>query len=113
MCWMVAPVLIVPMGPAIVARGWAGFRAIGSGCRAGRRWLQVPALLLAAFWVPLKLIAWVPHMPGFGLEMASFVLRAAAACLLFTGGWLALAWAVSPGQPGRPDETGKAVVPPA
>jgi len=49
-------------------------------------------LLLIAVWVPLKLVAWVPHMKTFNGEMTSFVLRAAAAFLLFVSGWLVLAF---------------------
>jgi len=53
-------------------------------------WLEVPILLLCAVWLPLKLMAWVPHVGNFGLQMFSFTLRALAAYLLFVGGTLAL-----------------------
>jgi len=90
--WVVAPVLILPIGPGIATRGWAGFRAIASRCRDWRYWLAAPALVVAALWAPLKLVGWVPHMSSFGAEMTSFVVRAGVAYLLFAAGWLALAW---------------------
>ncbi len=90
--WVVVPVLILPVGPAIVARGWAGFGAVASRCRVWLYWLEAPALLLAAVWAPLKLVGWVPHMHSFGGEMTSFVVRAAVAYLLFAAGWLGLAF---------------------
>jgi hypothetical protein len=82
--WIVAPLLLLPIAPAIVSRG-----------RRRRTWLyclEAPVLLLIAVWVPLKLVAWVPHMKTFNGEMTSFVLRAAAAFLLFVSGWLVLAF---------------------
>jgi hypothetical protein len=93
--WVVAPVLILPIGPAIVSRGWAGFGAVGARCRVWLYWLEAPALLLIALCLPLRLVAWVPHMHSFGGEMTSFVVRAAAAYLLFAGGWLGLAFVTS------------------
>jgi hypothetical protein len=90
--WVVVPVLILPVGPAIVSRGWAGFGAVGARGRRWLYWLVAPALLLAAVWVPLKLVGWVPHMGSFGGEMTSFVVRAAVAYLLFAAGWLGLAF---------------------
>ncbi|HMD71052.1 MAG TPA: hypothetical protein VKF41_06890 [Bryobacteraceae bacterium] len=90
--WIVAPVLILPIGPAIVSRGWAGFGAVASRCRVWLYWLEAPALLLAAVWAPLKLVGWAPHMSSFGGEMTSFVVRAAVAYLLFAAGWLGLAF---------------------
>ncbi len=90
--WVVVPVLLLPTGPRIVSRGWAGFGAVGARCRRWLYWLEAPALLLAAVWVPLKLLGWVPHMISFGGEMASFAVRAALAYLLFAAGWLGLAF---------------------
>jgi hypothetical protein len=90
--WVVAPVLLLPVGPAIVSRGWAGFGAVGARCRRWLYWLEAPALLLIALCLPLKLVAWAPHMSSFGGEMTSFVVRAAVAYLLFAAGWLGLAF---------------------
>lgn len=99
--WFVFPVMILPIGPAILSRGWAGFGAFALRYRPCLYWLEAPALLLAALWAPLRLIAWVPHMSSFGGEMASFAIRAALAYLLFGAGWLALAFVTVGGKPGR------------
>jgi hypothetical protein len=96
--WVVVPVLILPIGPGILSRGWAGFGAIGSRCRVWLYWLEAPVLLLAALWAPLHLVGWVPHMHSFGAEMTSFVVRAAVAYLLFAAGWLTLAFVTVGGK---------------
>jgi hypothetical protein len=74
--------------------------AMLAGAR-GRRWysIEAPLFVLLALWVPLRLLGWVPHAGTFGMEMASFVLRAAAAYLLFVAGGLALAFRTSGGKP--------------
>jgi hypothetical protein len=97
--WAVLPVLLLPVCSAIVARGWTGFRAIGAGTCRWIYWLEVPVLLLCVVWIPRKLLAWVPLTEGFGLEMASFLVRAAVAYLLFCVAWLALAFVTSEGNP--------------
>jgi hypothetical protein len=89
--WVVLPVFLSPLAAAVARLGWSGFRA--GFWRLARRWLywiETPALLLCAFWAPLKLIAWVPHVSGFTTEMASFVARALAAYLLMSAALLAL-----------------------
>ena len=63
------------------------------------RLLAVPALLLCAFRLPLALMAWVPSVGGFWLEMLSFTVRCAAAYLLFVGAWLLLVFLTSSGKP--------------
>ena len=97
--WMVLPVLWLPMVAGIAARGWRGFRALGSRWRKPLYWVEVPVLLLISVWLPLKLLAWVPEAAGFRLQMASFVARAAAAYLFFVAGWLAIAFVTSGGKP--------------
>jgi len=97
--WAVLPVLLLPMCSAIVARGWTGFRAIGAGIGRWIYWLEVPVLLLCVAWIPRKLLAWVPLTEGFGLEMTSFLVRAAIAYLLFCVAWLVLAFVTSTGKP--------------
>jgi hypothetical protein len=97
--WMVLPVLWLPMVAGIAALGWRGFRALGSRWRKPLYWVEAPVLLLMAAWLPLKLLAWVPEIGSFGLQMASFVARAAAAYLLFVAGWLAIAFVTSGGKP--------------
>ena len=96
---MVLPVLWLPMVAGIASLGWRGFRAVGSRWRKPLYWVEAPVLLLMAAWLPLKLLAWVPEMAGFGLQMASFAARAAAAYLLFVAGWLAIAFVTSGGKP--------------
>ena len=61
-------------------------------------WIEVPLLLLTAL-IPLKLLGWVPHVNSFGMETASFVLRAAFAYLLWGAAWLVLAFVTSGGSP--------------
>jgi hypothetical protein len=89
--WALLPVILLPLAAGIAGLGWSGFRS--GFWKLAKRWLywiEVPALLLCAFWVPLKLIGWVPHMSGFRMEMASFVVRAVVAYLLMAGALLVL-----------------------
>ncbi len=97
--WAVLPVLLLPMASAIAGRGWSGFRAIGANARKWLYWIEVPILLLCVFWIPLKLLGWVPHVNGFGMETVSFTLRAVFAYLLFGTAWLVLAFVTSGGKP--------------
>jgi hypothetical protein len=97
--WAIVPVLFLPMIAAVASRGWSGFRSIGALRRRRLYWLQVPILLVCAFWVPFRLLGWVPAVHGFSLEMASFVVRAATAYLLFVGAWLLLVFVTSAGTP--------------
>jgi hypothetical protein len=87
--WVVVPVLLLPIASQ-------GFR------KPERRWLYwlaVPVLLLCALKVPLAIVHWVPPVGGFGMQMASFLLRAAVAYLFFTGSLLLLAFFSSGGSP--------------
>jgi hypothetical protein len=98
--WAVIPVLLLPAVSAIAARGWAGFRSIGSHARRWVYWIEAPVLLLCALWIPLKLVGWVPSVGGFfAMETLSFILRAAVAYLLFAGSWLVLCFITSGGRP--------------
>ena len=86
--WIVLPILLVPL-VRIVATTWRR----PPGLRGGSVWPQrllTPLLLLAALWLPFRILHWRPLMSSFPLEMASFILRAAIAYLLFTAGLLAL-----------------------
>jgi hypothetical protein len=95
--WWILPVVLLPVAAAITNRGWRGFGAIG---RSGwRYWLEVPLLLLCAFWLPFRIFGWVPRTASFGLEMASFVLRIGAAYLLFVAAVLVLELLTSRGRP--------------
>jgi hypothetical protein len=93
--WIVLPLLLVPLFAGAAAHGWRAWL----GYRHPLRWVGTPLFVLAAVWIPMRLLAWVPRMSGFGMEMASFVLRAGAAYLLFVAGWLSLARVTSGGSP--------------
>jgi hypothetical protein len=97
--WFVLPILLLPMAAAVASRGWSGFKSIGAGSRRHFYWVKAPVLLLLALWVPLKLMGWSPHLKSFGMEMTSFVVRAAVAYLLFVFGWLLVAFVTSAGKP--------------
>jgi hypothetical protein len=86
--WVVLPVGLAPAIVGIATRGWRGITDFTWRCR-WMRWIEVPGLLLAAFILPLMVIRWVPRFGGFGLEMASFILRVAIAFGLFVASlWL-------------------------
>ncbi|MGA7235709.1 MAG: hypothetical protein WBY44_08520 [Bryobacteraceae bacterium] len=85
--WIVLPNVFLPL-----IRAAATWRR-PPGLRGGPVWTQrllTPPLLLAALWLPFRILHWRPLMSNFPLEMASFILRAAIAYLLFTAGLLAL-----------------------
>jgi hypothetical protein len=88
--WIAVPLLTLPVVSAIVSRvrrrrGWL-------------YWVEASVLLVMAVWAPLKLLGWTPHMKSFNGEMTSFVVRAAAAYLLFVAGWLLLAFVTTRGK---------------
>lgn len=97
--WMVLPVFLLPLVSGAAARGWAGCSEILSRARSWRCWIAVPALLVCAFWLPFRLLAWTPHMSGFTLEMVSLSLRLLVAYLLFVAAWLLLAFFTAAGKP--------------
>jgi hypothetical protein len=97
--WVLLPVLLLPMISAIATHGWKGFPAIGAYARKWLYWIEVPLLLLCGFWIPLKLLELVPQVDSFGLEMVSFIARAAFAYLLWGAAWLVLAFVTSGGSP--------------
>jgi hypothetical protein len=95
--WWILPVVLLPVAAAVANRGWRGFGAIGR--RGWHYWLEVPLLLLCAFWLPFRIFGWVPKAGGFGMEMASFVVRIGAAYLLFVAAVLVLELLTSRGKP--------------
>jgi len=97
--WVILPALLLPIVSNASRQGWSSLRGLGAATRTWWYWIQAPLLLLCAVWLPLKLIRWIPHVGGFGMEATSFVLRAGAAYLLFVGAWLALAFVTSAGKP--------------
>ena len=97
--WVVLPVPLLPMLSGVASTGWRGFRQFAQ--LSGRRlfWIQAPILLLCAFWLPLKLINWVPQAGSFTMEILSFSARLLFAYLLFVASWLLLARLTSAGKP--------------
>jgi hypothetical protein len=59
----------------------------------------IPLSSIAAIWVPLKVIAWIPPMSSFGMELASAIARIGGAYLLFVAACLFAAFVTSRGRP--------------
>jgi hypothetical protein len=97
--WVVLPVLLLPTVAGVAARAWRGFGEFGVMVRRRLYWIEVPVLLLAAFWAPMQIYRWTPHAGSFRMEMASFVVRLAAAYLLSLSAWLLLVFVTSSGTP--------------
>jgi hypothetical protein len=87
--WVVVPLLLRPWITAVAEFGWRGLAPSRLPKRVWSEWFLTPLLLLCALWLPFKLLAWKPLMSGFGLEMASFIVRILIAYLLFAGGLMA------------------------
>ena len=90
--WIVLPIVFLPLiRDAATWRSLTWRRPPGlRGCVHWTQRLLTPPLLLAALWLPFRILHWRPLMSNFPLEMTSFIIRAALAYLLFTGGLLAL-----------------------
>ena len=84
--WVVLPIVLAPWIVRFAARGRPGSPAT----LAWKERALIPILLLAALWLPLRVLAWHPVMTNFALEMTSFVVRALVAYLLFVAGLMAL-----------------------
>ncbi len=97
--WMILPVLLLPMIAGAAARGWRGLRDFGAVRGKRLYWIQTPILLVCALWIPFRLLGWVPHAGSFGMEVASFVLRAAAAYTLAVAAWVSLVFLTAAGKP--------------
>jgi hypothetical protein len=98
--WSVVPVLVLPLAAGVAQSGWQGIsRRCWARARGWLFWIEITTLLVAAFWLPFKLMGWIPHIRPFWGQMASFVLRLAAAYLLFVTSWLALMFIASRGIP--------------
>ena len=87
--WVVLPVLFFPMFAGIAARGVRGAMSFRRGWSY---WVVAPVLLLAALWLPVRLIGWVPQVGGFGMEMTSLLVRLVLAFTLFVSACIALEW---------------------
>jgi hypothetical protein len=98
--WVIVPVLFLPLAAGAALDGWAGIRWRSlSRVRRVSYWLEVAGLLRCAFWVPLKLFHWVPHIDSFSGQVASLVVRAGAGYLLFIAALLSLEFLTSSGRP--------------
>lgn len=89
--WWVIPAVVLPLAAGVAGAGWRGF--LMRFCQQLKRWVywvEVPALLLCALWIPWQLLHWVPRVRAFWLQMTSFTLRASVAYLLLVGALLAL-----------------------
>jgi hypothetical protein len=87
--WAALPIALLPRLRGAAALGFSGLRRV----KTKATWPELmltPVLLLVALWLPFRVLAWRPIMSSFGLEMASFAIRAAAAYLLFVVGLLTL-----------------------
>lgn len=97
--WIAIPVLALPVLSAVARSGWRGFPAPGAKAGKWLYWIETPVLLYCAVRVPLLLLHWVPRVGGFGMQAASFAVRAGVAYLLFGAAWLVLAFVTSEGKP--------------
>jgi hypothetical protein len=92
MRWILLPILLIPIVHFVATLRAHTWRR-PPGLRKRASWTEralTPLLLLVALWLPFRILHWRPLMTSFPLEMASFLVRAAAAYLLFTAGLLAL-----------------------
>lgn len=98
--WLIVPALLLPVAANIALLGWRGYR-LHSLRRSSNvlYWVEVCALLLIAIWVPLRLLHWIPDLPRFNVQMASFVGRFGLGYLLFVTALLALEFFTSAGRP--------------
>ena len=106
--WLLLPAIFLPVAAQVSINGFGGFRSFARRLNLVRS-LKICALVLAGLWLPLKLLAWIPRMPNFGLEMTSFLLRAAVSYLLFVGLLLLLERVTSAGTPFRSQRNNSAV----
>ncbi len=96
--WFVLPAIFVPVASAAAVSGFRGFRQMVRKPKVTTSFI-IFGLVLAAIWLPGKLLAWVPPTPNFSMEVVSFVLRSSAAYLLFAGSLLLLERTTASGIP--------------
>ncbi|HEX6546536.1 MAG TPA: hypothetical protein VF023_09535 [Bryobacteraceae bacterium] len=96
--WLVLPALFAPVAAAVAINGFSGFRKFAVRPRLWRS-LAIFVLVLCVLRLPMKLLEWIPAMPNFGAEMASFLVRGGIAYLLFAGFLLVLERVISSGMP--------------
>jgi hypothetical protein len=98
--WLVVPVIFFPLAAAAAKHGWRGFT---TNFFRRSKWILYAAavclLLLCAISLPLKLVGWVPEIPRFLLQMASFLARIGVGYLLFVAALLSIEFLTSAGKP--------------
>lgn len=85
--WAVVPLLLLPLA-------WPPSRRV-----TGRLWWQTPAFVIGAFFIPWKLVHWVPNATGVTPETISAVLRFGLAYLVGVTLWLLLIRSAMGGNP--------------
>jgi hypothetical protein len=86
--WVVLPLLLVSVASSIAVEGRVRWRV-------RRHHFLIPLLALLGLWLPLLIVNWKPGGTAFGVEFASFTLRAAVAYTLFVGSMLGIARAAA------------------
>jgi hypothetical protein len=90
--WIVLPLLVLPVAAGVAVQG-----ARGMWRRAPRvLWLQYLAALLIGFYLPMRLIHWVPKLSETSAQVMSFTLRFGIAYVLMITAWLAVAFFSAP-----------------
>ena len=97
--WALLPAELLPLFSGVAARGWRGFNEFGWRRYSRLYRLEVPLLALAAVWLPLRLINWVPLTGSFSMEMTSLVSRALVGYLIFVIAAMLLAFLTSREKP--------------
>ena len=98
--WLLLPALLLPVAAEVAASGRrAKLADAWTRLHRWRYWLEVLVLMMLAIWAPLKLVAWVPGVGGFKMQMTSFVVRLAVAYLLFVAACLLMELFSSGGSP--------------
>jgi hypothetical protein len=93
--WIVIPCILLPLGAAAIGCGRKALASYSSW----RYWGFTVLLLVVGFYVPSRLIFWIPSVKGFVSEVASFIVRWFLAYQAFVTAWLMLAYVSSGGTP--------------
>lgn len=91
--WVLVPILLLP----IVTHGFR--RPSWQQSLKPRFWLEYIAVAVVCFYVPNRLIHWVPALDATAAQVASFIARFGLAYCAAVAGWLALVFFSSGGKP--------------
>jgi hypothetical protein len=98
--WLIMPALLLPLAARAVADGWSALRKPSFRTSVRLLYLaQVLLLVICAFWLPFKLLDWIPAFKPFFMQMASLIVRFGIGYFLFVGALLGLDWVTSRGIP--------------